>query len=43
VNTLLTHVEGDRAFSFPVDKDIIESVLLERYSGSSVEDDALDS
>jgi hypothetical protein len=28
VNTLLAHVEGDRAFSFTVDKDIIENVLL---------------
>jgi hypothetical protein len=43
VNTLLAHVEGDRAFSFTMDKDIIENVLLEMYSGSSVGDDALGS
>jgi hypothetical protein len=43
VNKLLAHVEGDRAFSFSVDKDIIENVVLEMYSGSPVGDDALDS
>jgi hypothetical protein len=43
VYTLLAHVEGDRAFSFTVDKDIIETIVLEMYSGSSVGDDAFDS
>jgi hypothetical protein len=43
VNTLLAHLEGDLAFAFNVDKDSIENVLLEMYSGSSVGDDALDS
>jgi hypothetical protein len=43
VNTLLAHVEGYRTFSFTADNDIIENVLLEMYSGSSVGGDALDS
>jgi hypothetical protein len=40
VNTLRAHVEGSRAFSFTVDKDNNENVLLEMYSSSSVGHDA---
>jgi hypothetical protein len=40
-NTLLAHVEGERAFSFTMDIDINEIVLLAMQSGSSVGDDAL--